>query len=245
MITSIPPNVARHLGYYVYLYVDPRDERVFYVGKGQGERILSHLDLRGESRKAQVLQEIEAAGLEPRLEVLAHALADEETAFRIEAAVIDLFGLDDLTNLCRGWRSIQLGRLPLAELMTYYAAVPVEVEDPALLIRVNRLYRHNMSASDLYEATRGVWRLSKRREGARYALAVFEGVVREVYVIDAWQPAGTTPYASRPPEDVEVTGRWEFTGRLAPDAVREKYRGRSVAAYFKRGQQFPVVYVAC
>lgn len=245
MIAGVPPEVAYHLGYYVYLYVDPRDERVFYVGKGQGERVLSHLGIRGESRKAKVLEELEEAGLEPRLEVLAHALADEETAFRIEAAVIDLLGLDDLTNLCRGWRSVQLGRLPLSELMTYYAAVPVEVQEPALLIRINRLYRHTMSASDLYEATRGVWRLGDRRTGARYALAVFEGVVREVYEIDTWHPAGSTPYVSRPRADVDVSGRWEFTGRVANEAVRAKYRGRSVAAYFKRGQQSPVVYVAC
>lgn len=32
------------------------------------------------------------------------ALHDEETAFRIEAAVIDLFGLDALTNEVRDWR---------------------------------------------------------------------------------------------------------------------------------------------
>ena len=245
MIPSIPPEVARHLGHYVYLYVDPRDDRVIYVGKGKGERILSHLGAHGESRKARALEDLERAGLEPRLEVLAHALADEEVALRIEAAVIDLLGLDDLTNLCRGWRSIQLGRLPLSELMTYYAAVPVDVVDPALLIRINRLYRHNMPAADLYEATRGVWRLGRRRESARYAMSVFEGVVREVYKIEVWHPAGTTAYASRPAGEVRVPGRWEFTGGLAPDAVREKYNGRSVAAYFTRGQQNPIVYVGC
>ena len=185
MTLKLPREVARRLGYYVYLYVDPRTQRIFYVGKGHGQRILAHLTEAGESRKHQVIAELARAGQEPRLEVLAHGLADEETAFRVEAAVIDALGLDDLTNLYRGWKSIQLGRLSLVDLISYYAAEPVEVDHPALLIRINQLYRHNMDSLDLYDATRGVWRLGPRREGAKYALAVFEGVVREVYTIAA------------------------------------------------------------
>lgn len=121
----------------------------------------------------------------------------------------------------------------------------VTIDEPALLIRINQLYRPNMSSQDLYEATRGVWRLGERREMAEYALAVFEGVVREVYEIEEWHEAGTTDYSSRPDHDVNVPGRWEFTGRVAAESVRDKYVGKSVAAYFSRGQQNPVVYVNC
>jgi hypothetical protein len=226
-----------------YLYIDPRDNRVFYVGKGQGERVLAHLSAEGESRKVRVLEELKQQGLVPRIDILTHQLPDEETAFRIEAAIIDLLGLGELTNEVRGWRSVQLGRLPLSELIVYYAAQPVEVIDPALLIRINRLYRHNMPANELYEATRGVWKLGKRREQARYALAVFEGVVREVYAIEAWHEAGTTHYYTQIHTDVHVPGRWEFTGRVAPEPVRSRYLNRSVAAYFRKGQQSPTVYV--
>lgn len=42
---EIRPEVAHRLGYYVYLYIDPRDGQPFYVGKGQGERALSHLSM--------------------------------------------------------------------------------------------------------------------------------------------------------------------------------------------------------
>jgi len=35
--------MAEKLGYYVYLYVDPRDGKVFYIGKGKDERCLDHL----------------------------------------------------------------------------------------------------------------------------------------------------------------------------------------------------------
>ena len=110
---------------------------------------------------------------------------------RTEAAVINLVGLKELTNMVRGWRSVQLGRKSLEELIPYYAAKPVTIEDPVLLIRINRLYRHGMSDKELYEATRGVWKLGPRRERASYALAVFEDVVRQVYAISKWYPAGT------------------------------------------------------
>jgi hypothetical protein len=241
----IPLEVAHRLDYYVYLYIDPRDGKPFYVGKGQGGRALSHLSEEAESRKCARIAELDAAGLAPRIDILAHGLHDEETAFRIEAAVIDLFGLDALTNQVRGWRSLQLGRIPLSELVIYYAATKVEVTVPALLIRINRLYRHNMSAEELYEATRGVWKLGARCTKARYAFAVFEGVVREVYEIESWHPAATTPYATRDAAQLTTRGRREFVGRVADAAIRDEYVGRSVADEFRRGLQSPVVYVNC
>ena len=245
LLNKIPPEVSHRLGFYVYLYVDPRDGHVFYVGKGQGQRALAHLSDEGESQKVKTLCALREAGVEPRLELLAHGLPDEEAAFRVEAAAIDLLGLDRLTNQVRGVRSLQTGRMPLEELVAYYGAKPVEVVHPSLLIRINRLYRHGMSEKELYEGTRGVWKLGTRRLRATYAMAVFEGVVREVYRIETWHEAGSTPYSSRPPEDVRREGRWEFLGRLADDDLRFRYRNGSVASYFKQGQQSPVVYVNC
>ena len=93
------------------------------------------------------------------------------------------------------------------------------------------------------DATRGVWRVGSKRERARLALAVHNGLVLEVYVIHQWLPAGSTPYVKRTPTEVSVAGRWEFVGEVAAPEVREKYRGRSVAHYFKRGHQNPVAYV--
>jgi len=37
------PAVVEALGYYVYLLKDPETDKVFYVGKGTGNRIFQHL----------------------------------------------------------------------------------------------------------------------------------------------------------------------------------------------------------
>jgi len=122
---------------------------------------------------------------------------------------------------------------------------PVRVADPALLLRPSRLYHHDITPTELYEITRGVWRLGPRRQRAQLALAVFKGVVREVYTIQSWHPAGSTPYLTRDRAEVDKTGRWEFIGQKAPDSIRARYLNRSVASYFARGQQNPVVYANC
>jgi uncharacterized protein len=244
-LERLPPGVAERLGHYVYLYVDPETGKPFYVGKGKGGRALAHMGATGESRKAQKLADLRLRGLRPRIEILAHALPSEEVAFRIEAAVIDLLGLEDLANLVGGWKSLQFGRIPLSELSTYYAAQPVAVTDAALLIRINKVYRHHMPGDEPYDGTRGCWKLGSRRAKARLALAVFHGIVREVYQIESWHQAGTTEYRSERFRHRKPSSRCEFVGAVAEAGVRERYFGKSVKEYFRQGQQSPVVYVNC
>ena len=40
---SFPGEVARRHNTYVYRLIDPRDGETFYVGKGQGNRVFSHV----------------------------------------------------------------------------------------------------------------------------------------------------------------------------------------------------------
>jgi hypothetical protein len=238
----IPASIDRRLGWYVYVYVNPLDGQVFYIGKGKGGRALAHLGASGDSTRARKIRQIRRAGKEPRIEFLAHGLSNEATAFRVEAAAIDLLGLTELTNLVRGKHSLKLGRMPLAELVAIYSRRPVRITEPAILIRITQLYHPSMSPIELYDATRGNWKVGAQRERARLALAVFEGTVREVYEIEHWVPAGST-FTTRVPKAVRVPGRWEFVGRLAPEPVRRKYLDRDVTAYFRLGAQNPIAYV--
>jgi uncharacterized protein len=152
----IPRAVTERLGHYVYGYVSPRSGQITYVGKGQGQRALAHLlRLRGQ-----------------RVDILAHGLPDEATAFAVEAAVIDALGLHRLTNRVRGQGSSRFGRVPLSDLVIRYRARPIDIREPSVLIRITQLFRPGMSASELYEVTRGVWVIGKRRETLKYAMAV-------------------------------------------------------------------------
>jgi hypothetical protein len=161
-------------------------------------------------------------------------------------AVWTLPGVQDITDEIRGAVEMEdaqvrvstAGSLPLPTTPS-----PVEVVDPVVLIRIPQLYENGMAGEELYDCTRGIWKIGVRREGAKFAFAVMGGVVLEVYEIAHWQPAGTSSYLTR--KDVAVPGRWEFIGRVAPEAVRTRYLGRSVKAYLPLGFQNPVRYVNC
>ena len=101
---------TKHLGYYVYALVDPRDESIFYVGKASSNnRAFDHLRAKGEEEKHQRIQGIRDAKLEPTVEVLRYGLDSVQASFEGEAAVIDALGLENLTNKVLG-HGIERGR---------------------------------------------------------------------------------------------------------------------------------------
>jgi len=237
----IPAAVARRLGFYVYLYVNPLDGSVFYVGKGKRGRALAHLAADERKKIAKFIANIRASGEQPRIEILAHGLRDEDAAFRIEAAAIDLLGIETLANAVRG-HGAKYGRMPVQDVVAHYSHKPAKIKEPAILIRINKLYRYGMSPAELYDATRSAWRVRLREKGAELAFAVYEGVIREVYRITKWLPAGSTfnyRYGGQAP--AKRRPRWEFVGVIAEDRIREKYVNRFVG--FARGNQNPVSYV--
>ena len=119
----------------------------------------------------------------------------------------------------------------------------IQISEPALLIRISQCYKRGMSLDALYEVTRGVWVIGDRRHNAHIAFSIADGIVREIYSIKSWHPAGSTPYKTRTKDDVNYAGRWEFIGEAAPEEIRKKYLDKSVAHYFKRGAANPIMYV--
>ncbi len=242
--------VIRALKYYIYLYSHPVTNEIFYVGKGRGNRIFHHLKEKGSSAKVNYIQELASSGLKPKLEILIHGLENEVEALRVESSIIDLLGRNNLTNLQSGYHSSSFGRMSLKQINALYDKEKVVVDDPVLLIRINKAFRYTMTAMELYDYTRGRWVLSiDRAKKVKYALAVYEGIVQEVYEIIDWFKAGTT-FSVRNMEtslqlfpSSNLENRFEFVGNIASDLIRSKYRYKSVEHYFKQGNANPIMYV--
>lgn len=240
---EFPRSIHEKLNFYVYLYTDPRDGEIFYVGKGYGNRAFAHLKEESEKEKVKRIQDIRNDGQEPRIEVLVHGIENDETAKKIEASVIDLIGITKLTNLQRGYESRDYGRMSIEQINATYDVEKVEIAEPALLININRSFRFGMAQIELYDATRSAWVIGDRKGAAKFALAVYQGVVQEVYEIKGWYPNNST-FNTRKPDDAEISEeRWEFVGRIAESAVRSKYLYKDVSDYV--GTQNPIKYVNC
>lgn len=239
MKRRLSQSTIEKLGYYVYTLIDPRNKKVFYVGKGKGNRIYAHVEASElvdvkEVEKIKTIREIRAAGKEVKHVVVRHGLTESE-AFAVEAAMIDYIqGVQkhDLTNLQNGHYNSELGLRTIEDIEIQYEAPEAVFEEPMLLIRVNRLYKPNMPAKDLYEITRKSWRVGPRAFEQKYACAVYLGIVREVYEIKKWEPT----------EVINTHQRHGFVGKIAKPEIRDKYRHTSVKHLFKQGHQSSIVY---
>lgn len=237
-----------NLGYYVYVYSDPDTQKPFYIGKGKGNRCFDHLNDMSSSDKVAKIQEIIASGKEPMIEVLVHGV-DEETALKVEAAAIDLIGIDNLTNIQKGHQSGVYGRIDVDDLNFRYDKenlVKEDITENVMMIRINKAYHYGMSVFEIYDNTRCCWKVNKEQaDKVKYAFSIYDGMVIEVFEIVQWLPAhatmkNITTLDSRPEKDV---GRYEFVGNIAPEHIRDKYVGKMVTDLFPQGNQNPIKYV--
>jgi uncharacterized protein len=208
---------------YVYMYMDPSNNEIFYVGKGKNNRAFSHLSDKKESEKVNRIAQIRKLNLEPKIEILVHGL-NNETAQRVESAVIDLLGKDNLTNSIVGWKSGIYGRMTLDQVSQLFDKKRVaHITEPAILISVKKSYRYGMTPIELYDATRSSWRVGKitrDTKKVKYAFSLYDYVIQEVYEIKSWFDAGST-LSTR--ENLFKNNLFEFVGKIAKPSIRNKY----------------------
>lgn len=118
--------------YYVYALIDPRDQQVFYIGKGHGNRHTVHLKewqdgcVKNAAKFARI-GEIVTAGFRPVAAILLEGLS-EPMAYSEERRLIETIGIANLTNVAFGqsneteklisWVTTMLPRLrPFSEWM--------------------------------------------------------------------------------------------------------------------------------
>ena len=86
-----------------------------------------------------------------------------------------------------------------------------------------------------------------RKDQAKYAFAVYQNIVQEVYTIEHWLPQNST-LNTKSYEEVADHGintkKWEFVGNIAPKDIRDRYLYKNIAEYIK-GNQNPVTYIDC
>ncbi|NVJ65767.1 MAG: hypothetical protein HWE16_04710 [Gammaproteobacteria bacterium] len=226
-----------NLGYYVYFLKDPRNNEVFYVGKGVGNRLFNHLECAletvNESEKLERIRDIQASGQSVKHFILRHGL-NEKDAFEVEAALIDFIGMSNLSNMQGGHYSNDYGLKTAEEISAMYEAKNFQTELPVMLININKLYDREMTSDELYQATRQSWVVGERRNNVKYGIATYRGLTREVYKIDGWYHV---------PE--HGANRWGFSGELAEEAIRQKLIYKSITDYFKKGAANPIKYVNC
>lgn len=92
--------------YYVYLLIDPRDNAIFYIGKGKGNRVSSHVknSLKGKIdnvKKYQRIIDIYKAGFEVITEK-PHEYLSQSEAYRIERELISEYKQAGITNIKGG-----------------------------------------------------------------------------------------------------------------------------------------------
>src|SRR5919108_2554458 len=122
---SFSPDVGRRLGWYVYRLIDPRNGETFYVGKGRGNRVFSHIrdepGLEGDDldNKIRRIRDIRVAGFDVAHVIHRHGM-DERTAFEVEAALIDAY--PGLTNIAGGVGNNDFGAMHAKEIITRYEA---------------------------------------------------------------------------------------------------------------------------
>lgn len=223
-------SVIEQLQSYVYVYIDPRTEKPFYIGKGKGNRCFDHLVDLGKSKKSQRISEINALNATPQIDILAFGLTESE-ALIVEAATIDLIGKENLDNEVRGHDSSRYGRRTVDDIRARLSVDVVNNFDQNVaLIRINKTYDPSFNELQLYEATRGIWEIAaSKREKVQFACAVFDGIIREVYEISGWFDAGTTMYGTRSAEGFMGSGRFEFVGKIAEIEISKKYRNKKIS----------------
>ena len=184
-------------GFYVYALIDPRSNQVFYIGKGTGNRVFSHEIESGKSPKSekaklQKIREIEKSGHDVKRILINWGMTEPE-AFVAEATLINLMSYlssDTLTNAVAGHHVHEALSVEDFEIM--YGAEHLQPEDirhSIMVIKINKLYRRDMSSKELYDAVRGNWRASLnsiQRRNVEYVFGVYNQLIVAVYNPDEW-----------------------------------------------------------
>ncbi len=205
--------IADEIQYYVYALVDPRNDQIFYIGKGKGNRVFQHatdaLNSSEKTDKLDLIRDIlaskdsEGQPYKVKHYIIRHLLSEKE-ALDIESVLIDLLTypafrchtIDSLTNVQAGMHQNAYGITTTDEICRVYGAEPIDLQLLAdelklnfMTININGSFKAGGGENAIYEATHKSWCVGdKSANQVDYAIAQYHGfIVGAFYCRNCWE----------------------------------------------------------
>ena len=237
------------VGYYVYMLINPEDNKPFYVGKGKGNRVFQHIQEALNSdkvtEKCDVIRDIISKGNKVEHIIICHGINSASEAYRIESAIIDVLNYNrgNLTNAVSGHHSAESGLMTTDEVKRLYSAEKLShIDNDCMIININKQYSRGMGRDAIYYATKEKWKIGKEMlRKIKYVLSEYRGLIIEVFKVDEWYETKREyrPGAQRAGQTYIGYG---FNGHIAEDDVRNKYINKSIAHKKVKGRSNPISY---
>jgi uncharacterized protein len=228
--------------YYVYALVDSRYNKIFYIGKGSGQRIFDHENeahnTSNNSRKCRRIREIENEDHKIKKIIVAWDLTEEE-AHKIESSLISLVEYENsksLTNEQMGHRPQEIATVE--EFEHVYGAKKIsekKLAEKVMIVKLNSSYKEGMSEDAIYAISHGNWVADiKKAQQADLVFGVYKTIVVGVYKPESWATCkGGSSNRRIYFNDPNYNSKTQY---------KKKYLGKSIADFKKIKSQNPVFY---
>lgn len=236
------------LSSYVYALKDPRDQKVFYIGQGNGNRLFEHfieaenyLNNPSGIPSSKIMRILDVWVAEEDVEWLilssGHSSDDKNLLDSIESAIIDTLSKSQngpALNAVSGPHSTFLSEIDLVQI----DAPHIDPEEEYGAVFIFPIHGALADGENLYNATRKAWRVPEKYRSLHNAIAVGikEYISLSAYSIKEWIPHNETKYEFNGKEYLELEHmNWR---RIISDAMGYWQRGNYLVVSFDGNGSF-------
>jgi hypothetical protein len=190
-MNNFSEKAKEELKHYVYVLIDPRNDKIFYVGKGQGDRVFAHINCKvedpQENEKLEIIKAIGKSNVKHY--IVRHGLETDEEALIVESVLIDFFTFKDfksvakIANIVAGHHSFNLGIKNVNDIEILYNCKPIKkFNHKVLAININKEFGKK-GKEGIYTATRTSWVLNyNKASNVDFIFSEYKNIVREIFV---------------------------------------------------------------